>query len=500
MKHTVINLLSETETKAYVLPLFKDEAIPSESVLFGALSKTAKDYIQKVSKEATISVGSFQKIVLPGDEAGVVVILGLGAREMYNRRKYVKAARALVQGMRGSHLVSAVIEPALLLPSGTELSESVSMLATNTEMANYEFVAHKEIPKDGWYFVQELVYLTDDTHKDTMSKAVEDGAVVGDFMSQARELSNMPGGDMTPTVLANSARSMAETVGVTCRIIGEAEMAMMGMGGILGVSKGSVQDAQLIVLEYNGAEKSQKPLAFLGKGITFDSGGLDLKPSGAMNEMHMDMTGAASVISAICAIARLGLKVNVVGVCPAVENMPSGQSYRPGDLLKSMSGKTIEIVSPDAEGRVVLADALTYTETHYDPALVVDLATLTGASIVALGSHAAAVLSPNEEFAKEVCNIGEKSGDYMWPLPMWEEYEGDVKGVFGDVANAERARRQAGTINGGMFLYQFAKSFTKWAHIDIAPTMTTVDGQFLSKGASGTGVRFLVELARSMSL
>ncbi len=500
MKHSVITNLSKTQITTYVLPLFTDERAVKDSVLVDTFSQSIKDFIQKVAKDAIVAVGSIEKIILPGDEIGVVILLGMGEREKYNRRKYVKVVRALIQGMRNMHIVSAVLEPSLFIPSGTAFVESVNMFATNAEMANYEFVAHKETPKEGWYFVQELAYYTDQSQKDLVVTSLGEGMVVGEYMTHARELSNMPGGDMTPTVLADSARRMAKDVGISCLIIDEKEMATMGMGGILGVSKGSVEDAQLIVLEYNGAEKSEKPLVFLGKGITFDSGGLDLKPSGAMNEMHMDMAGAASVISAICAIAKLGLKVNVVGVCPAVENMPSGQSYRPGDLLKSMSGKTIEVVSPDAEGRVVLADALTYTEKHYDPALVVDLATLTGASIVALGTNASAVLSPNEEFSKEVCSIGEKSGDYMWPLPMWEEYEGDVKGVFGDVANAERQRRQAGTINGGMFLYQFAKSFTKWAHIDIAPTMTTTDGQFLSKGASGTGVRFLVELARSMSL
>lgn len=500
MKHTVITSLSETDIKTYVIPMYKDDALTMGGMLLGSLSQGVQEYIKKVASESAISLGSFEKIVMPGEDLGTVILLGLGDRESYNRRKYVKAVRSLVAGMRRNRLISAIVEPVLWIPSNTESSESLNMFATNAEMANYEFVAHKEAPKEGWYFVQELVYLIDDSQKETADAAVRSGVIVGEYMSHARELSNTPGGDMTPPLLADNARRLAAEAGVQCTIMGEKEMADMGMGGILGVSKGSVEEAQLIVLEYNGAEKTQKPLVFLGKGITFDSGGLDLKPSGAMNEMHMDMTGAASVISAICAIAKLGLKVNVVGVCPAVENMPSGQSYRPGDLLKSMSGKTIEVVSPDAEGRVVLADALTYTEKHYDPALVIDLATLTGASIVALGAHASAVLSPNDDFAKELCAIGEKSGDYMWPLPMWEEYEADVKGIFGDVANAERQRRQAGTINGGMFLYQFAKAFPKWAHIDIAPTMTTTDGQFLSKGASGTGVRFLVELARSMSL
>ncbi|MDP2656157.1 MAG: leucyl aminopeptidase [bacterium] len=500
MKHQAITSLEETTILTYILTIFKGESVDEKGSLFTALSAESGEYIKKVVSSFDGTLGKVEKVTLPAQEEKIVLLLGLGEREKYTARKYNVAIRALIKGMRSLHITSAVIDSALPLPIEVERHEGMRSFAINAEMANYEFVKYKETPQEGWFFVEELSYLVDASQKEKILNEIEQGAIIGVYTSHARDLSNTPGGDMTPSILAEEAKKLAQDSGATCDIIGEEEMAKLGMGGILGVSKGSVEDARLIVLEYHGADEKEKPLVFLGKGITFDSGGLDLKISGSMLEMHMDMTGAGSVISAVCAIAKLGLKVNIVGVCPAVENMPSGQSYRPGDLLKSMSGKTIEVLTPDAEGRIVLADALTYTEKRYDPALVVDLATLTGACVVALGTTASAVLTPDDAFAQEICAIGERAGDYMWPLPLWEEYESEVKGTFGDVINAGSQKRSAGTINAGMFLYQFAKSFKKWAHIDIASTMTTSDGQFLSKGASGTGVRFLVELARSRAL
>jgi leucyl aminopeptidase len=273
-------------------------------------------------------------------------------------------------------------------------------------------------------------------------------------------------------------------------------MEKLGMGAILGVARGSAEEPQFIIMEYFGAAKSQKPIVYVGKGVTFDTGGINLKPSHGFDEMHMDMAGGAAVISAVCAIARLGCKLNVVGIVPAVENMPSGSSYRPGDILRSMSGKTIEIRNTDAEGRVILSDALTYSE-RYHPSLVVDIATLTGACMVALGDHAFAVLSPSDELAEKIKLLGEVSGDYCWPLPLWEEYEHDVRGTIGDVSNAAKNHPRGGTINAACFLQEFSKAFPKWAHLDIASTMTSVPSQYLAPGATGTGTRILIEIARS---
>ena len=247
-------------------------------------------------------------------------------------------------------------------------------------------------------------------------------------------------------------------------------------------------------MEYRGGAKSKKPLVFVGKGITFDTGGINLKPTGSLDEMHMDMSGGAAVLGALGAIARLQLRVNVIGIIPAVENMPSGSSYRPGDVLRSMSGKTIEVSNTDAEGRVVLSDALTYAE-RYGPKLVVDLATLTGACMVALARYASGLFSYDEQLISRMRKYGEQSGDFLWPLPLWEEYEDELKSKVADLSNANKTRN-AGATNGALFLSKFAEKFPAWAHIDIASTMTTSPDMQLSSGARGAGTALLIELAR----
>src|SRR3989338_4656923 len=274
-------------------------------------------------------------------------------------------------------------------------------------------------------------------------------------------------------------------------------MKKLGMGGVLGVASGSTEEPRFIVMEYKPASPlsvrgTEGVIVLVGKGVTFDSGGLNIKPSDHIYEMHMDMSGGAAVIHAIAAAAKLGIKRNIVGLIPAVENMPSGSRYHPGDVLKTMSGQTIEVLNTDAEGRVILADALTYAE-QYKPKLVVDVATLTGAAKVALGQQASAIFSKDEKILKQVQELGEQSGDYVWPLPLWDEYEQEIKGTFGDWANIGKKRGSGGAIDGAIFLYQFAKKYP-WLHIDMAPRMTANDSEYLAKGAAGAPVRLLIKL------
>ena len=234
----------------------------------------------------------------------------------------------------------------------------------------------------------------------------------------------------------------------------------------------------------------------IGKGVTFDTGGLQVKPGDSMYEMHMDMSGGAAVIHAVALAAKLKIKANIVGLIPAVENSPSGNAVRPGDILKSLSGKTIEILHTDAEGRVILADAITYAKRYY-PACVIEVSTLTGAALVALGQQASGLMTPDQKFENLMRELGEKSGDYVWPLPLWEEYEDMVKGTFGDIPNISTAgnSRYGGVIAGGMFLREFAKELKcPWAHLDIAPRMTAAPNEFLAKGAAGVPVRLLLKL------
>ena len=269
-------------------------------------------------------------------------------------------------------------------------------------------------------------------------------------------------------------------------------MRKLGMGALLGVAKGSTEAPTFTILEYKGGKG--KPIVFAGKGVTFDSGGLNLKSSNSIYEMHMDMSGAAAVIHAVALAARLKIKKHVIALVPSVENMPGNGAYRPGDVLKSLSGKTIEVLDTDAEGRLILADALTYAK-RFNPSVVIDIATLTGAAVAALGLHASALLTRDDALAETISRVGEASGDYVWRLPLWDEYEERVKGTFADLKNVPggSTSRYGGAIDGGMFLWQFAKELNcPWAHLDIAPRMTSAPSDELAKGAAGTPVRLLL--------
>ena len=371
-------------------------------------------------------------------------------------------------------------------------------MAQNLEMANFEFVALKSTPKEGWNFVEEVL-ICGTTPKE-MQSGYRKGQEIGKAVNACRELSNTPGGDMTPTKLALAVKAAAKGTRARVTVLGRKELEKRAMGAILGVARGSSEEPKFIILEYKGAAGA--PIVLVGKGVTFDSGGLNLKPSDSLLEMHMDMSGGSAVIHAVVLAAKLGIKKHVIGLVPAVENMPSGSSYHPGDVLRSMSGKTIEVLNTDAEGRVILADALTFAK-KYKPRLVVDVATLTGAALAALGQHASAIMTRDKSLEDLFRTLGEETGDYMWPLPLWDEYEEYIKGTFGDVANlpSSGSQRYGGVINGAMFLYQFVKDSGEyaqdaypWVHIDIAPRMTTTASDKLSKGAAGEPVRCLFKL------
>ena len=427
--------------------------------------------------------------------------LPVGKREEMTRRKLILTIRKVVAEAKANKSKKVVITwnefvfPKLKIDSA-ELAE---LMAVNFEMANYQFVTYKTPPKEGFDFVEEVIVIGN------LSKSVQDafarGQVIGKEVNAVRELSNTPGGDMTPRILAEKAQQAAKGTSVKVTILKKSEIEKLKMGGVLGVSKGSVEEPRFIIAEYRGGKKSEKPIVLVGKGVCFDSGGLSLKPADSMVGMNLDMSGGAAVIHSVILAAKLKLKRNVVALVPAVENMPSGSSYRPNDLLRTMSGKTIEVLNTDAEGRVILADALTYAK-RYNPALVVDVATLTGAAMVALGQRASAIFTKNDKLAEKVTALGEESGEYVWRLPLWEEYESEVKGIFGDVTNTHNKNsRYGGSINGAIFLYQFVKDPSTssgqaypWVHLDIAPRMETIPDDCLSPGAAGSPVRLLVKL------
>lgn len=369
------------------------------------------------------------------------------------------------------------------------------IFASESLMADFDFVKFKTEPKEGWNFLNEIIISGKASPQ--FKEGIRVGEIIGTEVNASRILSNTPGGEMTPRLLVSETQKAIEGTRIRLNVLDRAEMKAKSMGAILGVAQGSTEEPQFIILEYYGGKsRNDRPIVLVGKGVTFDTGGLNLKPSDGIYEMHMDMSGGAAVIHAVIAAAKMGVKKNIIALVPAVENMPSGSSYRPGDVLRSMSGKTIEVLNTDAEGRIILADALHYAK-QYNPRLVVDVATLTGAAMVALGKRASAFFTENFKISTKLIELGELTGDFVWPMPLWEEYESEVKGTFGDVANLGKYARMGGAIVGAVFLWQFVKDYPKdcpWVHIDMAPRMTALDDEFLAKGSVGAPVKLLTKL------
>ena len=335
----------------------------------------------------------------------------------------------------------------------------------------------------------DLVCLNDYSLSNTET-STQYGEAVGRGMNLCRHLGNTPANICTPTFLAEKAKSLSdENTRIKTTILEESEMRDLGMLSLLSVGNASEQPSKLIVMEYNGSKTMQQPIVLVGKAVTFDTGGISLKPGRGMDEMKFDMCGGASVLGVMSALSEAALEINVVGLIPAVENMPSGSATKPGDVIKSMSGITIEILNTDAEGRLILCDALTYAN-RFKPKYVVDIATLTGAVIGALGKFTTGMLSNSEELAEILVSCGNSSGDRVWQLPLWKEYDQQLKSNFADLANIGG---EAGTITAGCFLSRFTKDY-KWAHLDIAGT-AWISGK--NKGATGRPVPLLMEFLRS---
>ncbi len=327
----------------------------------------------------------------------------------------------------------------------------------------------------------------------TAGRGVATGTAIGEGQSLARTLGVMPGNLCTPEFLAETARDIAKRHGMDCTVLGRAEMEKEGLGSFLSVAQGTPQDPKLIVLEYRKGPKHGKPVVLVGKGLCFDSGGISIKPAASMEWMKYDMCGAAGVLGAMEAIARLGLAVNVVGLVGSTTNMPSGTAVKPGDVVKSHLGKYIEIINTDAEGRLVLADVLSYAR-RYEPAAVIDAATLTGACVIALGHTATAVLGSDRQLVQEVLAAGDRSGERGWELPLWDDYKPLIKSEVADIKNV--GGRAAGTITAALFLAEFAEAFP-WVHLDIAGTAySETDLVTIPSGPTGVPVGIFVEFAR----
>ncbi|NTW74760.1 MAG: leucyl aminopeptidase [Chlorobiaceae bacterium] len=343
--------------------------------------------------------------------------------------------------------------------------------------------------------ITELVLAGCGALADAIRKGADAGLVVGTCQNMSRELVNLPGNHLTAEDLAQAARDAGKRGGFDVTVFDREKIAGLGMGGLLAVNQGSKESPTFTVMEYRPEGKTKKTVALVGKGITFDSGGISIKPSAGMDEMKSDMAGAACVIGVLEAVSKLALPLRVIGLVPATDNMPSGSALKPGDVITTMSGITVDVGNTDAEGRLILADALTYAKREYAPDVIIDLATLTGACIVALGMKVAGMFSNDDELADEIFKSGQAAGEKVWRLPLWDEYAEQIKSDVADVSNT--GSKGAGTITAAKFLENFVEGHKRWAHIDIAGPAFVAKGGGSGSGGTGFGVRLLVDLLKS---
>ncbi|WP_020674844.1 leucyl aminopeptidase [Geopsychrobacter electrodiphilus] len=482
------------KTACLVLPVYEGKL---KKPLFSELDASLYGRLQKIFRSREFSGKAGEVLLLHAVEGLACerfLLVGLGPKKTANGTALRNFGSLVTTYLAERSIGRCLIDTSgFQLARGSEMS-GLSALSEGVLLAGYSFDDYREKVADAISPLQGVTLLIG-TSRDKIAAetAVSDALVVCRGICCARDLVNQPGNTKSPLFLAEAAQKIAREQGLKCTLLDKVELEKQGFGALLGVAQGSLRDPYLIVLEYHGGTKDERPVALVGKGVVFDAGGISLKPSDKMDEMKMDMAGGAAVLGAIQAVAELKLPVNLVAVVPAVENLPSGSAYRPGDILRSLSGKTIEVMNTDAEGRLILADALTWVG-KFNPRVVIDLATLTGACIVALGHHASAVLGNHEGLIRELIKAGERCGDRLWQLPLWDEYNAQIKGDFGDIKNT--GGRPAGTITAAAFLKQFAEKYT-WAHLDIAGTAWSDKGSpGEPKGGTGVGVRVLVEYLR----
>ena len=424
-----------------------------------------------------------------------VLLVGLGKKSEFNLEQSRIAMSSAAPSLQKSKAKSISILFPKKLPARSRPQEAAQAITESLFLSLYKFLKYKKTPKDEHPVKLEKIefILNNQRDKNGVLKGARVGYVTAGAVNFARDLANHPGNMMTPQKLADAAVEMAKANRIKARVLEKAEMKKLGMGALLGVNQGSALDPKFIILEYNLTKKSGKPVVLVGKGITFDSGGISIKPSRKMDEMKFDMSGAAAVLGTMKAASELRLPVKLVGLIPATENLPSGEAIKPGDVVRAMNGKTIEVTNTDAEGRMILADALCYAQ-KYKPKTVIDLATLTGSVVAALGTEYSGVLGNDENLLSKLKKAAEKSGEKIWPLPLAPEYKEKMKGKTGDIDNIG-TQQGAGTITAALFLQEFVDF--PWLHLDIAGTAWTTEPKpYRPLGATGVGVRLLLEFLK----
>ncbi len=431
---------------------------------------------------------------IPGHQAGRLLLVGCGKKSDFDRDGYRKAVAAAAKALKEAALEEATLCLPEIKAKGTKKVQRTSDAVIEMERTLYRFDSCKGKAEKPRGELKKLeLYIGVDGSLDKAEQAVQEAQGIAVGITLARDLGNLPGNICTPSYLADRAREMRKLSNkLQVEILEEAQMEKLGMGALLSVSRGSRQPAKLIVMEYRGGDDKQKPVVLVGKGLTFDAGGISLKPAAQMDEMKYDMCGGAGVLGTMRTCLELKLPINVVALVPASENLPDGDASKPGDIVTSMSGQTIEVLNTDAEGRLILCDALTYAE-RFEPDVVVDVATLTGACVVALGQHLAGLFSDDQGLLEELREAGELGADRAWPMPMGSEYQKQLDSNFADIANI--GGRFGGAITAACFLSRFTKKYP-WAHLDIAG-VAWLQGK--AKGATGRPVGLLSQFLISRS-
>jgi leucyl aminopeptidase len=416
-----------------------------------------------------------------------VLLVGCGKEKEFNESRYRDATARAVTTLKNTGTTEITSYLTEIDVKGRDIAWKVRQAVEVTEAALYRFDRLKSKPNNQRRALRRMVLAVPKrSDLGPGEQAIREGQAIAEGVRLARDLGNLPGNICTPSYLAEQAVEIGKQYNLKMTVLEKDDMQNLGMGALLSVSRGSRQPPKLIVLEYQGGKEGEPPVALVGKGLTFDAGGISIKPAANMDEMKYDMCGGASVLGAMKAAAELKLPLNIVGIVPSSENLPDGDANKPGDIVTSMSGQTVEVLNTDAEGRLILSDALTYAE-RYNPAVVIDIATLTGACVIALGAHASGLLANNDQLAREILNAGKYTHDRAWQLPLWDEYQKQLDSNFADMANI--GGREAGTITGACFLSRYAKNF-KWAHLDIAGTAWKTGKE---KGATGRPVPLLVQ-------
>ena len=478
--------LTQVETPCLILGVFSERQLSDAAKIIDAASSGALTSVVEKGDLDGKTGTALMLYSVGGVGAERLLLVNCGKHEEFDRSAYEKALKGVFAQLDAARLDSALCTLTALEPNGLDSYQCVRHTVLLAAQGAYRYTETKKPASDAPAPLAALdCWIEDAGQLELAERAAAHGLAIADGVALARDLGNLPGNICTPSYLADQAIAVGEhSAKLEVEVLDEDAMEELGMGALLSVSRGSRQPAKLIVMHYRGGSDEDKPIVLVGKGLTFDAGGISIKPSEAMDEMKYDMCGGAGVIGALRALCALDLPLNVIGVVPTSENLPDGAANKPGDIVTSLSGQTIEILNTDAEGRLILCDALTYVE-RFEPALVIDMATLTGACIVGLGRHPSGLFSTNDTLAEALTQAGETSADRVWRMPLWDDYQQQLDSNFADMANI--GGRDGGAITAACFLSRYTKAYT-WAHLDIAGTAWLTGKE---KGATGRPVPLL---------